>query len=262
MQHILVLPMSDPNGGLFSLLEMVRGDVKDHFSRVILGVLPGSSFPADPFFQTVEIAAGLPVGEQFRLLYEAAAKISPPDAALHLCFIDRLVFALRSGTRQAFLDDLHAIQSKDLPLLFLRSADAWETHPQNYREIENIATQLGRWVLGKTLDFAWCHLVIGGARLGEVMREVQATDLSLLAEMVLELNSELKTRDAAWLAWEDPFILDKPAEALKREREESREETRKRLGYILPTLQLLSAYGQAKITRLQAEKVDLEYTPE
>jgi hypothetical protein len=258
MQQILVIPMSDPRGGLFSLLEPVRAGLGPLFSHACLGMIPGSPQPAGNFFQRVEIPAGLPVGEQFRMLYTAAADSASPDAALHLCFIDRVAFALHSPVhRAAFLADLGALQPADLPLLYLRSTPAWETHPSNYREIEGMATQLGRWVVGKTLDFAWCHLVLRAAQLREIMREVRADDLTMLAEMILLLQGSLKTREVDWLAWEDPFLLDRPPAELKREREESRDETRKRLGYILPTLQILCERGQVFIARLQAEQVDL-----
>jgi hypothetical protein len=49
-----------------------------------------------------------------------------------------------------------------------------------------------------------------------------------------------------WLAWEDPFILACDPTELKRERENSLSETKKRLNYVLPmldTLTRLSANG-------------------
>ena len=52
-----------------------------------------------------------------------------------------------------------------------------------------------------------------------------------------------------WLAWEDPFILSRDATELKRERENSLDETKKRLNYVLPminTLTRLSTNGRNK----------------
>ncbi|MBE0696606.1 MAG: hypothetical protein IH586_06755, partial [Anaerolineaceae bacterium] len=252
-----VMPMSDPRGNLFSHLEPVRADLKAIFTRAYLGVIPANPNLDDPFFSPVAIPAGQPVGEQFKLLYASVAAREPPDSVLHLCFIDRVSFALQTTHQAAFLADLRAIQDDDLPLLFLRSPAAWETHPQNYREIEEMATQLGRWVLGKTLDFAWCHLAIRAGQLREIINEVHTPDLTILAEMLLQIHGIIKTKAVDWLAWEDPFILGRPAAELKREREESRDETRKRMGYILPTLQILCERGQVFIGRLQAEQVDL-----
>ncbi len=254
MQHILVLPMSNPRENLFPLLYPLTAKINEFFAQAWLGVDPSTTDPGIPFYQLVPIPAGLPVGEQFKILYEGAANASAPEAVLHLCFIDRLAFALQDAWRKTFLDDLHTIVEGDLPLLFLRSTAAWETHPRNYKEIEGMATQLGRWVLGETLDFTWCHLVMRAGQLSELMHEVHNPDLSMMAEMVLQIHGSVKTKEVDWLAWEDPFILGRDAADLKRERELSRDETRKRLGYILPTLQLLCDHGMGFFARLQAER--------
>ena len=51
----------------------------------------------------------------------------------------------------------------------------------------------------------------------------------------------IRTKDVDWLAWEDPFLTGRDACQLKREREESLQETRKRLAYVIPMLQILDA---------------------
>jgi len=43
-----------------------------------------------------------------------------------------------------------------------------------------------------------------------------------------------------WLAWEDPFILERDADKLKQEREHSLVETQKRLKYVLPMIETLT----------------------
>ncbi len=43
-----------------------------------------------------------------------------------------------------------------------------------------------------------------------------------------------------WLAWEDPFVLGREAAELKRERENSRAETYKRLSYAVPMIETLT----------------------
>jgi hypothetical protein len=86
---------------------------------------------------------------------------------------------------------------------------------------------------------------VGAGQLREIMPQVRNPDLSMLAEMVLLLRGTLRTQEVDWLAWEDPFIEARPADALKREREASRAELRKRLGYVIPSLQLLWAAARA-----------------
>lgn len=257
MKHTLVLPLSDPSGDYLPLLSSLVDDLRDLFERIILGVVEDAVIPGDPFFKPVYIPPGLPVGEQFKPLFDAASSCCPPDSLLHLCFIDRLAFALKSEFRQAFISDLTAINETDLPLLFMRSPAAWEKHPKNYREIEGMATQLGCWVLGKTLDFAWCHLVIQAGLLHQILPEVTHTDMSVMAEIILQVYTSVATKEVDWLAWEDPFILGRDDSALRYERENSREETSKRLGYILPTLQLLCDRGMGFIPRLHGEHAEM-----
>jgi hypothetical protein len=76
---------------------------------------------------------------------------------------------------------------------------------------------------------------------------VKNPDLSMVAEMIFYLQDDIKTRAVDWLSWEDPFILSRDPQGLRRERENSLEETRKRLRYVLPmidTLTRLSANGR------------------
>lgn len=51
MQHILVLPMSNPRENLFPLLYPIPMILKDYFSQAWLGVDPSTANPGDPFFQ-------------------------------------------------------------------------------------------------------------------------------------------------------------------------------------------------------------------
>jgi hypothetical protein len=63
----------------------------------------------------------------------------------------------------------------------------------------------------------------------------------MVAELVLMLKDKVQTKDVDWLAWEDPFIYSRNPQELKKEKEESKEEIRKRLSYVIPMLQLLNA---------------------
>ncbi len=139
-----------------------------------------------------------------------------------------------------FIADIHSIDANSTPLMFHRSAAAWRTHPQNYYDIESMATRVGELLFGKTLDFAWCHLVIRAGLLREILPGVKNTDISMLGEMALLLRDKLVSKDVDWLAWEDPFLLVRDAVQLKIEREHSPQETQKRLAYIAPTLQAIA----------------------
>jgi hypothetical protein len=57
------------------------------------------------------------------------------------------------------------------------------------------------------------------------------------------VKDSAQTKDVDWLAWEDPFIYARDPQQMKTEREQSGQEIRKRLAYVIPMLQLL--YGAA-----------------
>jgi hypothetical protein len=257
MQPALVFPFNDPDGGMFQHLQSILPDLKRHFEHAYL-CPPRSTLKwvehirqlqADDFFTIFPVDVELQIGEHFAYLYQRAAAMAHPDQPLHLCFLDRLAFALEGPYRNLFLADVDSLVVSDLPLIFQRSETAWETHPQNYREIEGIVTTAGRNLFGKELDYAWCHIVVRAGQLREIMPLVKNPDLSMVAEIIFYLQDEIHTRDVDWLAWEDPFILSRAADELKHEREKSLEETQKRLSYALPmieTLTKLSAAGGSR----------------
>jgi hypothetical protein len=76
---------------------------------------------------------------------------------------------------------------------------------------------------------------------------VKNPDLSMVAEMVYYLQDTIQTRDVDWLSWEDPFIFNRDAAELKPERENSLEETHKRLSYALPMIQTLTKLSQVEL---------------
>jgi hypothetical protein len=257
MKPALAFPFSDPDGTMFPHLQAILPDLRNHFERAY--ICPPLStqkhsehmqqLRAEPFFTIFPADHEMQIGEHFAYLYQRAAEAAPAGQILHLCFVDRLSFALEGEYREAFLHDIDSLSSRDVPLIFQRSQTAWETHPQNYRELEGIVTTAGRNLFGKDLDYAWCHIAVRAEQLHEVMPLVKNPDLSMVAEMIYYLQKDIQTRVVDWLAWEDPFILSRDPVALKHARENSIEETRKRLNYVLPmidTLTRLSANGREK----------------
>jgi hypothetical protein len=197
---------------------------------------------SDAFFTILPLDRELRAGELFAYLYANAANAETPEQIIHLCYLDRVAFALDGEYREQFLVDLDSLSEGDLPLIFQRSAKAWQTHPQNYARLEGMVTRVGQNLFGLTLDYGWCHMVITAGRLREILPRVTHAGISMVAEMVLQLQPDIKTRDVDWLAWEDPFILGRDPAELKRERETSLEETEKRLDYVLPMVDALTKY--------------------
>jgi hypothetical protein len=189
------------------------------------------------------------IGEHFAYLYMNTARVADPDEIIHLAFIDRLSFALRGQYREQFLRDVSSLRSENLPIIFQRSAAAWRTHPQNYYEIERFVTTIGNILFGKSLDYAWCHLAVQAFQLVKILPLVRNRDLSMVAEMILLLQADIKTKEVDWLAWEDPFVMSRDPEDLMHERETSPEETQKRLSYAMPMIQTMLQYALKQNSR-------------
>ncbi len=241
------IPMNDPQGILFPHLRAITADLKTLFNTVTVSVplatqkrLPQEMawLRTEPFYQVLAYDDDPIAGDDFLALYETAARQCDPAQLLHLCYIDRIAFALQSSHRQAVLADISALPAGQPPIIFERSPAAWQTHPQNYYDIERMATTAGKWLFGRSLDFCWCHLVLPAAQLLEIIPTVQRRDMTHVAEYILPIRDIVQTRPVDWLAWEDPFILKRNAAQLKQEREQSPAETEKRLAYAIPMLQM------------------------
>lgn len=255
MKPALAFPFNDPDGTMFHHLQAILPDLKEHFEGAYICPPPSTQkweehirqLRQDRFFTIIPADRQMRIGEHFAHLYLCTAETAPSDQIIHLCFLDRLALALEGEYRQAFLNDIDSLSGSDVPLIFQRSQRAWETHPQNYRDLEGMVTTVGLHLFGKALDYAWCHIAVRADELGEIMPLVKNPDLSMVAEMIFYLQDRIRTRNVDWLAWEDPFVLSRDSRELKHERENSIVEARKRLSYTLPmieTLTRLSANGR------------------
>ena len=249
MKPAVVMPMHDPNGLLFPHLKVITGRLKTLFERAFISV-PASTYQAqqehvawaeaDPFFEVLHFAGQKPVGHEFADLFRHAAYTCPPQQIIHLCFIDRVAFVLQTDYADQFCTDVQSLTASNTPLCFHRSPNAWETHPRNYRELEEMATRTGELLFGKRLDYGWCHLVVQASDLTQIMPHVHNPGIAMMAEMILLLKDELQIVEVDWLAWEDPFIEQTDAATLKTQKEQSISEVQKRLSYIIPALQLIA----------------------
>lgn len=250
MPPVIVMPLHSPSGLVLSHLEVVTPLLKTVFTQAFVSITTITRetqakyttwLERDDFFQIYYHQAEVQVGDGFLALYAYAANSCQSNQILHLCFADRVAFALQTNHRDQFLADMRLVRPEDTPLIFQRSNTAWATHPGNYREIEQMVTKVGELLFQKSLDFAWCHLTVQAQHLKEALKDVRNHDLSIGAEIVLHLKDIVQSKDVDWLAWEDPFIFALDAQQLKAEREQSNMENRKRLAYVLPMLQLLYA---------------------
>jgi hypothetical protein len=163
MQPVIVMPMNDPRGVMFPQLRTIAPSLKQLFAHTVVSVSVTTQhtqaqhvawLAADPFFRVLSQPSDLPVGQDFAALYRYAAALCPPEQVLHLCFIDRVAYALQSAYGDQFCADVQAITCQQTPLIFQRSPGAWASHPSNYRTLEQFVTQVGlpcsfrnRWTL-------------------------------------------------------------------------------------------------------------------
>jgi hypothetical protein len=248
LKPAIAFPYNDPDGTMLPHLQAILPDLKSHFERAY--ICPPLStrklveqtkwIHADDFFTVFPLDRPRSIGEHFAYLYQLAAEAAPAEQAIHLCYVDRLSFAMEGNYRNAFLADIDSLSSYDLPMIFQRSQLAWDTHPQNYRDIEGMVTTAGRHLFGRELDYAWCHLVATAADLRRVIPLTKFANISMVAEMVYYLQENIHTKDVDWLAWEDPFIFGRDAAEFKLERETSVEESQKRLAYAIPMIEFLA----------------------
>lgn len=144
--------MHDPDGIYFPLLEAITPALATLFERIYVSLTVDTlqhtpdaerRLASQPLFDFLTYKTPKSVGEDFTTLYGHAASRSHPDQLLHLCFIDRLAFALQGDYRTGFEVSIRSLSPAGSPLVFRRSARAWQTHPNNYHDIEQMATTAG-----------------------------------------------------------------------------------------------------------------------
>ena len=251
MRPALVVPFHDPTGVMFRILTAKLPRLKQHVQHIYLSVQSDEwdkdhirLLQADDFFTLIQVERSLPLGDHFKALYTQAAAQADPQQVLHLCFLDRLTFALGTDYCDSFLADLDSLPPEDTPLIYHRSPKAWASHPDNYLALESFVTRIGETLFGKSLDYAWCHFVIRAGLLAEIMPKIQNHDLSMVAEIVLLTQDHIHTREVDWLAWEDPFLFSRDPVEFKREREANPQEVQKRLSYVIPMVEALARFSK------------------
>jgi hypothetical protein len=255
MLSSLVFPLHDPHGTHSALLAQILPILKQHFAQAFVVVTTPTrdqvaALQADPFFRIVFSPDQSPIGDHFFQVFQMALDQVADDHILHLCTPDRLAFALLTEYQAAFLADMQ-VRAEDLPILFARSKAAWLTHPQNYWAAETLGTQAGEMLFGKTLDFFWCHITLTARQLRQIMPDIYAPDLVIFTKVVLALRDRITMHAVDWLAWEDPLVLGRDAAELKYEREHDPNENAKRLGYVLPSIEVL--FEAARLTHIEHE---------
>jgi hypothetical protein len=242
------LPVHDRDGQVLARLVECAPQLPELFNRVFLSLTP-ATLEAHPgpvtrlcengYFQVFTPQGPAEVGAHFHAFYSWAVAQVPPGSLVHLAFPDRLAFALLTEYAPEFRREIANLILEDTPLIYERSEQAWQTHPANYRELEAMVVRAGELLDGRRIDYAWCHMVVESCRLQEALKLTRQRNWAFVSELVLTLGPGVRTKEVDWLAWEDGFILGVEEGALKRQRENDPQETRKRMAYVGQMIQFL-----------------------
>ena len=149
MKPIIVSPLHDPTGILFPHIQSIEAQLQELFDRVYISISPPTQnrqpefvqwFQNNPFFEVLFNHPNSLPGDHYLTGYKFAVKQNPSDQVFHLCDLDRVAYVLNTNHQHAYIQDLERANQTALthPVLFQRSEQAWNTYPENYREIELI----------------------------------------------------------------------------------------------------------------------------
>lgn len=247
---ILTFPYHDPTGKYNEIFQKNFDTLKKLFNRVCLSATPLTSENNLNFVNILQKEGFIVyqnnkesnIGDHFRNALKIAIDYSAGDEGIFFVFIDRILFALESNWREKFLRDLEK-KDKENFLIFERSDLAWNTHPQNYKSIENMISNLFQMLWGKYLELNPCAIIINPNVAKKILSQSVNKTWAVWGEWILLIINNkvlIKTQKVDWLSWEDPFWEEINSEELKTEREKSEEETIKRIKSNLPFLSLLT----------------------
>ena len=223
------------------------GDLQAAFTKVCISVTPPTSKHNRAFLQHLETLGctlfynqpGSTLGDHFR---EALRLAVPYGQPICFGFIDRILYAVDSEWVQSYLDDLALYKTKPFTI-YDRSQLAWDTHPDNYREIEHMVSRMGEWLFGEYIELGLCAFVMSAETADLVVRQSTCPAVEVLGEWVLLAIANdipITTTKVDWLAWEDPYWEKLDPGELKQAREQSWQETVKRINMMTPFMLMLA----------------------
>lgn len=248
----IVSTLHDKDGLLTEYLFQALPTLKSIFKAAFISITPLTAsnkevvnkLKNEPFF-ILNFNNSTATRDHFISAFQNAVKYSKPKEILHICDLDRLLFALLSNYRNLFLKDITHINPSETPMLYSRSETAWQSHPQNYRAIEFMVASLAETLFGTKLDYLWPYGILTAKDLQALLPQLKAINIVYPhTEIAFLLRNKAKTKTVDWLSWEDPFIFKKDPNHLKKEKETDLKESEKRLSYGLPVIKYLLAKFQ------------------
>jgi hypothetical protein len=244
---IVAFPYHDPNGKFNELIKKSLAKLQTIFSHICISATSSTIEKNGEFIKFLEHEGCLiyknavksNIGDHYRNALTRALTVKDDDK-IFFGFVDRVLFALNTDFAEKFVVDMKD-DFNDL-VLFERTEAAYQTHPRNYREIEQTVNKLGSYLIGEERELATCGFLIKSELARKILTQSTADSYSAGAEWLLLAYSfgiKPTIKKVDWLSWEDPFIDNMPAEKLKADRENQKDEYIKRLEMNLPFINLL-----------------------
>jgi hypothetical protein len=238
----------DPAGKYDQLIKSTIDLLLNTFESICVGATPATvsknkamlNFLSEKGCFIFENEENTNIGDHYRNALKIATDF-PGRNDIFFGFIDRVLFALNTQYKSDFFNSINQ-KFEDL-VLFERSDLAWSTHPDNYRQIEQLTNKLGAFLLGKELELATCGFLIKSDLAIRLLANSTEKTFSAGAEWIILsylLGITPKTQKVDWLSWEDPFIEGIDPVTLKTQKENDKMEVIKRLEGNLPFTNLFT----------------------
>jgi len=247
---ILAFPYHDPRGMYNEAFRRRLPELQSAFSALCISTTALAAAQNTAFVDELEQVGCFvtrhqpdsPLGEHFREALRLAVRASGEDTGIYFGFIDRILYAFESEWKAPFLADLQACQK--LPLVtFERTPYAWSTHPDNYREIEQMVSRMGEWLFGTNIEFGLCGLSLQAKTAETLLAHSTSPSIEILGEWILlaaKHGIPIAAKQVDWVLWEDPYWEGIPPQQFKAKREQSAEETIRRIRMNTPFMLLLA----------------------
>jgi len=247
---ILAFPYHDPEAKFNAFFEKNFNNLKKTFRKVCISVTPPTAKNNARFikklkkekFKLLINADGSQIGDHFRNALKLAVQHCQANEKIFYGFIDRIIFDFETKWQPLFLKDLKGAKSEDF-LIFERSTFAWKTHPSNYRKIEQMVSCTLELLNGEYLELNPGAILINKDVSQKVLKQSKSLSWEVLGEWILLAindNVLIRSKKVDWLEWEDPFWEKVNPIQLKKLREQSKQETIKRIKSNIPFLSLLT----------------------
>jgi len=247
---ILTFPYYDPDGRHNQAFQRQLETLKSTFHEICMTAIPPTLQSNAEFVQYLEeqgcvvfhsapnASFGEPSREALRLALVHATARQP----IFFGYLDRILFALETEWRNSFLQDLETYQTADY-VIFERSQMAWNAHPSNYREIEQMVSRMFELLWGQFIELSPGAFIMSYPTANTILSQSVSTSFAVWGEWILlamKNGISVTARKVDWLMWEDPYWQHIEPDQLKRSRETSREETVKRIKWNVPLMLMLT----------------------